>query len=310
MSSLKDFLGVTVPTITPPPSGGSGTTSKVIRSQIFSANNSFTVPVDVTVVRAIVIGGGGGGGHGYDTTYNLGGGGAGGGYIDHVFEVTPTEILNIVIGAGGIGANKTAYTDTIGAGERGGNTTVLSNQTTGIQLRAMGGGAGIARYVSLHTENFKMFGASEGGLSSSGVTFAGGGGGAGGKLGSVERLQNVELPYTDRQKVHTDARAAGSKGHYFVSSSSAGNAEGTSSGSRGINGYSAGGSGAMNISSGTIISSDANIDSQSALGSFIDIPAEVPTKYGCGGSGGHFNNTLAKSSSDGFQGAVFLYWVE
>lgn len=84
---------------------------------------TFTVPNNVTKIRARVVGGGGGG-------RQNGAGAAGGGYAHGEFTVTPGTNYTVTVGAGGVG-NATTPTD-------GGTSSF------GALISATGGGAAIA----------------------------------------------------------------------------------------------------------------------------------------------------------------------
>ena len=109
-----------------PGSGGSGiviikfkrsnskliaTSNAAVVTQRFTTTNTWTVPVGVTSVEALVVAGGGGGGYGRDVTntgsYGGGGGGAGGLVYSSSLSVTPGATYNIGVGGGGLGAQGT-----------------------------------------------------------------------------------------------------------------------------------------------------------------------------------------------------------
>jgi len=125
---------------------------------------SWTVPLGVTSVSAVVIGGGGGGGQG--TTVNVygqaGGGGAGGGLAYGTFAVTPGETLDIQVGGGG-GVGR--------PGVSGGDSAIIQGLTT---LLEGGGGSGGTTYWSDAQTN------GQGGTSSGAERDGGGIGGASG----------------------------------------------------------------------------------------------------------------------------------
>lgn len=70
------------------------------RVSVFTANGTFTVPSNVTRLKAIVVGGGGSGSM-TASAGGYGGGGAGGCAIKYISGLTPGANVAIVIGAGG-----------------------------------------------------------------------------------------------------------------------------------------------------------------------------------------------------------------
>lgn len=82
---------------------------------IYTSNNLFTVPENVTKLRYVVTGGGAGGGgaprSGNNSYFYQSGGGAAGGTAYGVLDVTPGEILDIRIGQGGIGGQGNSATN-------------------------------------------------------------------------------------------------------------------------------------------------------------------------------------------------------
>ena len=91
-----------------------------LKSELFVANGTFTVPVGVTTVYLSGSGGGGGGNGGASGTGACGGGGSG---ANSVFKkavtVTPEASISVTIGAGGAGGTNYA------AGGSNGNNTVF-----------------------------------------------------------------------------------------------------------------------------------------------------------------------------------------
>lgn len=85
---------------------------------------TFTVPQNVTAIKAYVIGAGGGG-------RGVGGESGGGGGAAHgIYSVTPGQQISVVVGAGGIGGINTGNWD----GTSGGSTSI------GVFITALGGG--------------------------------------------------------------------------------------------------------------------------------------------------------------------------
>jgi hypothetical protein len=98
---------------------------------VFTANGTWTKPLNVSHLEIIAIGGGGGGGGGDE----LGGIGGNGGIVTTVFNVNPaiTFILDIIVGLGGVG--------TVGFPTGGGLSSVV-NGGQSITVVAGGGGGG------------------------------------------------------------------------------------------------------------------------------------------------------------------------
>ena len=80
---------------------------RITASFTSTGNTTFTVPANVTTIRALVVGGGGGGGGGEGNVNGDGGaGGGGGGVVHHAeFAVTPGDTLFVATGAGGTGGS-------------------------------------------------------------------------------------------------------------------------------------------------------------------------------------------------------------
>ena len=102
-------------------------TKPVLKTEVITKTQTWTVPDGVTSVNVFLFGGGGGGGsnarsEGEERAY---GGGGGGGYMaKSTFTVTPKQSINVTIGAGGA------------VGQAGGTTSF------GSLLSAQGGSAG------------------------------------------------------------------------------------------------------------------------------------------------------------------------
>jgi len=127
--------------------------------ELGNATFTFTPPAGVTEVDALVVAGGGPGGF-----YAGGGGGAGGLIYTNDLTVTPLATYTISVGKGGAASSAIdAY------GSNGGNSTIVG---TGVNLEAIGGGAGGNGPLSDQTAT----GAGQNG---------GSGGGAGGKNPNV-----------------------------------------------------------------------------------------------------------------------------
>lgn len=118
---------------------------------------SFTVPDNVTVMRAILCGGGAGGGRGgVRVTAGSGpqGGGGGGGSVpvEVTFNTTPGDVLDIDVGVGGLGgAASTSSGSANGLPGNDGTDSMVSG--TGINLICAGGLAGIGGSTSSLVDN-------------------------------------------------------------------------------------------------------------------------------------------------------------
>jgi hypothetical protein len=113
--------------------GGTITTSVILRYHTFTSSGSFVV-TGTGIVNYLIVGGGGGGGDRH------GGGGGAGGVVSGTFTVT-TGTYTVTVGAGGThGATteggQTQYGSPAGAGSKGGNSSISSVAT------ANGGGGG------------------------------------------------------------------------------------------------------------------------------------------------------------------------
>lgn len=133
-----------------------------------SGSNTWTAPVGVSSVKALVVGGGGGGGS------HVGGGGGGGGVTENLnYSVSPGTSYSLSIGAGGAGAITTTSATPSGANRAG-----TGGSSTFGSITSLGGGHG----ASWHWQSAGT-GANGGGGSSTALTggsgssgFAGGGG--------------------------------------------------------------------------------------------------------------------------------------
>lgn len=127
--------------------------------RVFTANDTFTVPAEISRIRVRVIGGGGGGS-------DAGRGGAGGGYAHGVFDVTAGTNYAVTVGNGGT---------------RGVNAQAGGASSFGALISATGGGGG-------NSSTNPTPGSGTGGdFQANGGTSQGnglGGGGAGSQLGN------------------------------------------------------------------------------------------------------------------------------
>lgn len=152
--------------------------------QKYTANNTytFTVPDNVNMVSAVMIGGGGGSSANfYGSTVEAG---AGGTLVYATFLVTPGEDLTVVVGDGGDGG---AYTSSGFAGGHGESTTISRGGT--LLFRAPGGkgGANSASQDSVFIDGDALSsGSNAGGAGGLGADNreGNGGGGAGGYTGT------------------------------------------------------------------------------------------------------------------------------
>ena len=135
-------------------------------------SNTFTVPVGVIKISAVLIGGGGAGGGGSSGGSGSGGNGGGGGGLIYVndFPVTPGQTLTVTVGAGGAGG--------AGNGGNGGDSSI-----TGIAT-AFGGTGGASNNTGIVGAGGAGEGGDGGATGGSGGratlnTGAGGGGAAG-----------------------------------------------------------------------------------------------------------------------------------
>ena len=138
------------------------------QSFLSTGTSNFTVPDNVTVMSAVVVGAGGGGSYTQTQVYP-GGGGGGGGLAYGTFSVTPGEQLTIVIGSGGAGG--TFGFDSSTRGKAGGDSQIKRGST--ILLQGSGGSGG-------GPTGFQVGTGGAGGGSTGTVREAGGTGGAGG----------------------------------------------------------------------------------------------------------------------------------
>jgi hypothetical protein len=120
----------------------------VINQQVFTTDDTWTVPAGVTSVKVLVVAGGGGGGGFGGFTNGAGGGGAGGVIYDDDYTVIPAADITVTVGAGGAGGSASrganggdsafdALTTTGGGGGEGYTGSAYVTPTTG----GSGGGA-------------------------------------------------------------------------------------------------------------------------------------------------------------------------
>lgn len=73
-------------------------------AQVFTSNNTFTIPGGVSSVKVTVVGGGGGGANGTTELAGGQGGGAGGAAIKWLTGLTPGNTITVTVGTGGLGS--------------------------------------------------------------------------------------------------------------------------------------------------------------------------------------------------------------
>lgn len=134
------------------------------KSQTFTSNGTFKVPVGVTQIQVHLVGGGGGGGNTPYTTkpcqyaLSLGYMGGGGGYTKTVkINVTPLETLSITVGAGGAPGNNGSASSI----RRG--SSILAQANGGISGNTGGaggsGGGGPDCFITIKTAEYYIGGA-------------------------------------------------------------------------------------------------------------------------------------------------------
>jgi V8-like Glu-specific endopeptidase len=260
---------------------------------------TWTVPVGVTSVTAVVVGGGGGGG-GKGGETDAGGGGGGGGLSHGTFTVTPGETLYIQAGCGGTGG-LSEWSDYItGIGFQSQNDTNgydgqdsyikrTSHAATGNDILLLGGKGGFGGTFSGGTggtgnQGSESDGGGNGGGGGNGSgSFGGGGGGAGGYNGN-----------------------GGGGGRGYASFESFGD------------GYSgSGGGGGGGGSSGTSTSSGRNYSSGGGVGAFGQGASGTRgtsetrniASRGRGGSGGGDGSIITDHQDGGSNLASLQYWL-
>jgi hypothetical protein len=159
--------------------------SREPKTQVFTANGSFTVPSNASLIEVYCVGGGGGGGGGGSASNNLGtlqsggSGGGAGGEVHGFFTVAGGTVLTVTVGASAAGGNGGAGGGAGGnagaAGTQGNNSSVTG---TGVSILGRGGGNGVGSSAN-STSN-----ATGGGPGNSSVSTIEG---AGGNSGAVSR---------------------------------------------------------------------------------------------------------------------------
>lgn len=160
---------------------GQGLVSDGAQAYTAAGSYSFTVPDNVNMISAVMIGGGGGSSDNFPDTVEAG---AGGTLVYATFLVTAGETLTVVVGAGGTGG---VYSTTITSPGGHGESTTISRGGT-LLFRAPGGkgGANSASQDSVYIDGDALSSDSNaGGVGGLGTENreGNGGGGAGGYSG-------------------------------------------------------------------------------------------------------------------------------
>ena len=283
-------IGITTPTSSLSVNGSTVIGTQILDmtgvSSTFTSNGTFTVPVDVTKISAVLIGGGGAGGGGGGTGGGQGGGGGGLRYIND-FAVTAGQVFSVIVGTGGAGGSgnggngedsqivgiATAY------GGRGGST--YSATVIGI------GGTGTATTTTI--------GGGTGGAGGKPTLQQGaGGGGAAGYIGA--------------------GGTGGGDGAFDGASGSGGGAGGGSIGDNSSSGFGANGGGGIGVlGQGSSGASATNVGGNGGSGGSSGVTASTPNGaagglYGGGGGGGDGTTSGTNSGGNGAQGVVRIIW--
>jgi hypothetical protein len=243
-----------------------------------TGTQSWTVPVGITEISAVVVGGGGGGAGGESGRNEGVTGGAGGGLAYGTFAVTPGEILTVVVGtAGTAGASG-------GDGAPGGTSSIARGAT--VLLQGAGGQGGQERATGTRTggtsTGTERDGGGAGGNSGGNSTDTGsGGGGAGGY-----------------------SAAGGAGGTTGAGSSSTGGGGGGGGATNSGQGYGGGGVGVLGAGSngtGGALNAIGTGGSGGANGT-------RPAGGAYGGGGGACDDDTSSAGGAGGQGAVRIIW--
>jgi hypothetical protein len=245
-----------------------------------TGTQTWTVPVGIYEISAVVVGGGGGGGGGESGRNEGVSGGGGGGLAYGTFAVTPGEVLTIVVGAGGNGGSS-------GNDGNAGNPSTISSGAT-VYLSGGGGGAGRERSTATVTggasTGTKRAGGGAGGNSGGNSTDTGsGGGGAGGYSGN-----------------------GGAGGTTGAGSSSPGDGGGGGGATNSGQGYGGGGVGLFGQGFG---GAGGPFNGPTGGGAGIGGTAGTrPNGGNYGGGGGACDDDTNGSGGNGAQGAVRIVW--
>jgi hypothetical protein len=270
--SLENCTGGTIYTI-----GGK-------RVHVFSADDTFSVPVgDYGYAEILIIAGGGGGGSSYNSDKGGGGGGAGG-IVHYSSEYLSNGSYSVTVGGGGAGG---AATGTQGTN---GNNSVFGALTT-----AVGGGGGGAGYPNAGTGN--PWKGLDGGSGGGGVRIANGG------LGTAGQGNNG-----GNAGAYDGSCGGGGAGSVGANNSSAAGAAGGSGLSYSTIGYpvqygGGGGGGAYTGAGGAATYGGGAGGNQAASGSV----GTDGTGGGGGGAGGHSGNRAGSAGGSGIVIVSYYY---
>jgi uncharacterized repeat protein (TIGR01451 family) len=173
----------------------------------YTANDTFTVPSNVTSLTVEAWGAGGGGGKSTAANNNAGGGGGGGGYARSSLTVTPGSSITVNVGTGGSASNNGgdswfgSSTTVRGAGGLGGGADNVNGGSGGSSnignLATFNGGNGGNGHASGTNDNRRGGGGGGsatntaiGGNGSAGGSSSGGGGGTGEANGGNGRQES------------------------------------------------------------------------------------------------------------------------
>lgn len=255
--------------------------------QLFTSSGTFTVPLGVTQVSAVVVGGGGGGGNATNDD-EPGAGGGGGGLAYGTWTVESGQQYTITVGGGGNNGEQ---------GETGGTSSITRDGTTYLSATGGGGGSstdgdsegGGAGGTSGGTERDGGGSGGQGGATSDSTTGAGGGGGAAGYSGNGGAG-------SDRGTTNATAGSGGGGG--------GGGSGSTTQAGGGGGGVGVAPSALTNGSAGTGGTGGGGGSGGSDGGSTVTSVGAGGGLYGGGGGGGRSD----EGGGDGQPGAVRIIW--
>ena len=245
-----------------------------------TGTQSWTVPVGITEISAVVVGGGGGGGGGESGRNEGVSGGAGGGLSYGTFAVTPGEVLTVVVGTGGNGGASQS------SGSAGGASSIARGAT--VLLQGGGGGAGQERSTGTVT-----------GGTSTGTARVGGG--AGGNSGG-----NSNDTGSGGGGAGGYSAAGGAGGTTGSGSSSTGGGGGGGGATNSGQGYGGGGVGLLGA--GTNGTGGALNTVGASTGGSGGANGTRAAGGAYGGGGGACDDDTNSSGGNGGQGAVRIIW--
>jgi hypothetical protein len=245
-----------------------------------TGTQSWTVPVGITEISAVVVGGGGGGGGGESGKNDGVTGGAGGGLAYGTIDVTPGETLTIVVGVGGTGGPSGS------SGTAGGASSIARGAT--VLLQGGGGQFGQARATGTRTggasTGTEREGGGAGGNSGGNSTDTGSGGGGAGGYGGP-------------------GGAGGTTGAGSNGSDGGGGGGATNSGQ----GYGGGGAGVFGSGVGGSTGGPFN-GPTGGVGALGGSTGTRPAGGNYGGGGGACDDDTNGSGGNGGQGVVRIVW--